>query len=256
MTTVTSHDGTTIAYERHGTGPALVAVDAAMNYRGFRPLAPPVELLAADFAVYQYERRGRGASGDTAPYAVEREVEDLAAVIEAAGGSAYVYGMSSGCLLALHAAAQGLPIAKLALFEPPFVAHESQDESEYSATLRRLVGEGLRGEAVDYTMREIVGVPEEILAGIPPESRAAQEAVVHTMVYDCAISEATTVPLLRSVDVPTLVLASQASGPELAGMSEAVAKELPNATFGTVAGEWHGASPEALAAALTEFLLP
>jgi pimeloyl-ACP methyl ester carboxylesterase len=255
MDTVISRDGTTIAYERHGNGPALVAVDAAMNYRDFRPLVPPVDLLAADFTVYQYERRGRGASGDTAPYAVEREVEDLAAVIEAAGGSAYVYGMSSGCLLALHAAARGVPIAKLALFEPPFEAREAPVESPYSSALRRLVDEGRRSAAVDYTMREIVGVPPEVLAGMPAESRAAQEAVVHTMVYDCAISDATTLALVRSVSAPTLVLASQASGPELAGMAEAVAKELPNATFRPVAGEWHGPSPAALAEALTAFLL-
>jgi pimeloyl-ACP methyl ester carboxylesterase len=217
MDTVTSLDGTTIAYERHGSGPALVAVDAAMNYSAFRPLVPPVALLADRFTVVQYERRGRGASGDTAPYAVEREVEDLAAVIGAAGGKAYVYGMSSGCLLALRAAASGLPIAKLALFEPPFVAREeSAAESAYAAELDRLIAAGQREAAVDYTMREIVGVPEELLAGMPPATKAAQEAVVHTMPYDVAISESTTSPLVRSVTVPTLVLASQASGPELA----------------------------------------
>jgi pimeloyl-ACP methyl ester carboxylesterase len=114
----TSSDGTTIAFERSGEGPALIAVDAAGSYRDFRPLRPPVELLAEHFTVYLYDRRGRGASTDTLPYAVEREVDDLAALIAEAGGSAYVYAMSSGSLLALHAAASGLAIPKLALFEP------------------------------------------------------------------------------------------------------------------------------------------
>jgi pimeloyl-ACP methyl ester carboxylesterase len=104
---VTSGDGTSIAFERSGAGPALITVDPAGSYRDFRPQRPPVELLAAHFSVYLYDRRGRGDSTDTPPYAIEREVEDLAALIAEAGGSAYVYGTSSGGVLALHAAASG-----------------------------------------------------------------------------------------------------------------------------------------------------
>src|SRR5918996_3561530 len=117
--TVRSEDGTSIAYERIGTGPPLVIVDAALGFRGFGPMGELAGLLAGDFMVVTYDRRGRGESTDTPPYAVEREVEDLAALIAAAGGSAFVYGFSSGAVLGLHAAARGLPITKLALLEPP-----------------------------------------------------------------------------------------------------------------------------------------
>ncbi|MBM7790403.1 alpha/beta fold hydrolase [Tenggerimyces flavus] len=255
MDKVTSNDGTTIAYERHGAGPALVAVDAAMNGGDHRPLPAPVSQLAEHFTVYVYDRRGRGGSGDTAPYAVEREVEDLAAVIEAAGGSAYVYGMSSGSLLALHAAARRLPITKLALFEPPIEPREElTGESAFTVAMTALVSAGRRREAVEFLLREI-GVPADLVASMPPESWAGQEALVHTMLYDCAISDGTTLPMIRSVRVPTLLLASEASGSELGGMAELVAKELPNATFRSVAGKWHGPSPDAMVAALREFFL-
>jgi pimeloyl-ACP methyl ester carboxylesterase len=116
---IRSADGTEIAFDRSGSGPALVMVDPALGYSGFDNIRGLGALLAADFTVYTYDRRGRGESGDTAPYAVEREVDDLGAVIAAAGGSAFVYGFSSGGLLALHAAAGGLPIRKLAVLEPP-----------------------------------------------------------------------------------------------------------------------------------------
>src|SRR5918998_3640206 len=122
---VTSIDGTTIAFERAGTAPALITVDAAGSYRDFRPFPPPVEALAAHFTVYVYDRRGRGASTDTPPYAVEREVDDLAALIAEAGGSAFVYAFSSRGLVALHAAARGLAIPRLALFEPPIEPTET-----------------------------------------------------------------------------------------------------------------------------------
>jgi pimeloyl-ACP methyl ester carboxylesterase len=160
---VTSRDGTSIAFERSGAGPALIMVDAAGNYRDFRPLRPPVELLAAHFTVYVYDRRGRGASTDTPPYAVEREVEDLAALLADAGGSAYVYGMSSGSLLALHAAASGLAIPKLALFEPPMGAEEDRPaELAFTAELTELVAAGRRREAVELFHRGCV--PDEIIA--------------------------------------------------------------------------------------------
>jgi alpha-beta hydrolase superfamily lysophospholipase len=116
---VTSSDGTTIGFDRRGTGPGLVLVDGALSYRGSGPMAGVADALSSGFTVYTYDRRGRGESTDTAPHAVEREVEDLAAVIAAAGGSAYWCGRSSGAVLAPEAAASGLPITKLALYEPP-----------------------------------------------------------------------------------------------------------------------------------------
>jgi pimeloyl-ACP methyl ester carboxylesterase len=208
---VTSSDGTSIAFERSGAGPALILVDAAGNYRDFRPLRAPVELLAADFTVVTYDRRGRGGSTDTRPYAIEREVDDLAALIDEAGGSAFVYAMSSGCLLALHAAASGLAIPKLALFEPPIEPTEAPTgESDFTSELAELVAAGRRRDAVEYFQRGI-GVPEEVMAQMTPPVWAALEAVAHTLVYDCRLSDAMSLALIRSVTVPTLVVDSQAA---------------------------------------------
>jgi pimeloyl-ACP methyl ester carboxylesterase len=250
---VTSSDGTSIAFERAGAGPALILVDAAGNYRDFRPLRAPVERLAADFTVYVYDRRGRGASTDTLPYAIEREVDDLAALIADAGGSACVYAMSSGCLLALHAAASGLAIPRLALFEPPIEPSEAPaGETDFTAELAELVDAGRLRDAVELFHRGI-GVPEEVMAQMTAPVRAALEAVAPTLVYDCRLSDAMSLRLIRSVTAPTLVIDSQGSTGELVGMSAAVVEALPNGTRRSLAGAWHGVPDDAVAPVLTEF---
>jgi pimeloyl-ACP methyl ester carboxylesterase len=254
MNSVTSTDGTTIAYDRIGTGPALILVDAAGHYRDFSSFGGLIELLAADFTVYHYDRRGRGGSTDTPPYAVHREVEDLAALIDQAGGSANLYGFSSGCLVALHAAASGLPIDRLALLEPPIEAEQDRAaQAAFTAELAALVAAGRRGYAVSHFLTSI-GVPEDILAGMRgTPSWSAMEAVAHTLVYDCMISEATSVQLLASVTVPTLVLDSEGSGDDLTGMAAVAARSMPNARHRSLPGEWHGVPDEILAPVLTEF---
>jgi pimeloyl-ACP methyl ester carboxylesterase len=250
---VTSSDGTSIAFERYGAGPALIAVDAAGSYSGFRPFPAPVELLAPHFAVYVYDRRGRGASTDTLPYAAQREVDDLAALIAEAGGSAFVYAFSSGGLVALHAAGSGLAIPKLALFEPPIEANQhATGESTFTAELAELVATGRRREAVEFFHRGI-GVPEEIMAQMTPEVWTALEAVAHTLVYDCRISDATSLRLLRSVTAPTLVIDSQSSSSELTGMAATVVEALPNGTHRSLAGGWHGVPDDAIAPVLAEW---
>jgi pimeloyl-ACP methyl ester carboxylesterase len=250
---VTSSDGTSIGFERAGAGPALIVVDAAGNYRDFRPLRAPVERLAADFTVYVYDRRGRGASTDTLPYAVEREVDDLAALIAEAGGSANLYAMSSGCLLALHAAASGLAIPRLALFEPPIEPNEAPTgESDFTTELAELVAAGRRRDAVEFFHRGI-GVPEEVMAQMTPPVWAALEAVAHTLVYDCRLSDAMSLRLVRSVTVPTLVVNSQSSSDQLTGMAATVVRALPDATHRSLAGAWHGVPDQTLAPVLTEF---
>jgi len=250
---VISSDGTSIAFERAGAGPALILVDAAGNYRDFRPLRAPVERLVANFTVYVYDRRGRGASTDTLPYAVQREIDDLAALIAEAGGVAYVYAMSSGSLLALHAAASGLAIPKLALFEPPIEPTETPTgETDFTTELAELLAAGRRKDAVEYFHRGI-GVPEEIMAQMTPPVWAALEAVAHTLVYDCMISDATSLRLIRSVTAPTLVIDSQGSTGDLTGMAATVVEALPNGTHRSLAGAWHGVPDDALAPVLTGF---
>lgn len=248
---VRSADGTEIAFHRSGSGPAVVLVDPALGYSGFDHLRTLGALLAERFSVYSYDRRGRGGSGDAEPYHVAREVEDLAAVIGEAGGSACVYGFSSGALLALQAAASGLAIERLAVFEPPVRAEGEPPETEFTAEIAGLVASGRRWEAVERFLRSI-GLPDEMIPETAP-TRPALEAVAHTLVYDCEISNATTYELLRSVQTPTLVLDSEASSDDLTGGTAAIAAALPNGTRRSLAGEWHGVPDEELAPVLAEF---
>src|SRR6185503_2516347 len=167
MRKVISKDGTAIAFDQSGEGPAVILVGGALSDRSGS--APLVELLAPHFTVFSYDRRGRGDSGDTAPYAVEREVEDIEALINEAGGSAFVYGMSSGAVLALEVASK-LPtkIKKLALYEPPFIVDDSRPlpPKDYVKQLDELTAAGRRGDAVEFFMTEVVVVPAEYLCQI------------------------------------------------------------------------------------------
>jgi pimeloyl-ACP methyl ester carboxylesterase len=254
--TVASRDGTRIAFDRSGDGPPVILVDAALHYRSYSSFHGLVPLLAREFTVYTYDRRGRGESMDTAPYTPDREVEDLDALITEAGGSAYVFGYSSGALLAMRAAAHGLQISGLALFEPP-LQDENEDaeaqESDFTAELAEVLrGEG-KAAAVEYFLVGI-GVPPDFVASM----RSApdwpnMEAVAHTLLYDCAISDATTSTTLRSVAVPTLVLDSLASTDDLTGWAAAVAAQLPRASHRSLAGEWHVVPDDTLAPVLAAF---
>lgn len=248
---VRSADGTTIVYERSGDGPALILVDAASGYREFGPMRPLAARLAADFTVYTYDRRGRGESSDTPPYAIQREVEDLAALISEAGGRACLYGMSSGALLALQAAAAGLDIPRLALFEPPLSTDPGASRA-FTAEMAALVEAGRNREAVEHFQRSI-GVPEEMLAGMEP-MMPILEATAPTLVYDCRITADTSLGLIGRVGRPTLVIDSQGSSDNLNHWTRLVMEALPRGTHRSLTGEWHGVADEALAPVLAEFL--
>jgi pimeloyl-ACP methyl ester carboxylesterase len=253
---VRSVDGTLIGFDQVGDGPPLILVEAAAHYRDFSSFDGLVPLLAEDFTVYTYDRRGRGESTDTRPYAPDREVEDLEALIAAAGGAAHVYGYSSGGLLAMHAAAQGLSIGRLALLEPPLKDDADPAGADLTRELAALIDAGRRGDAVTH-FHESIGVPRELVAELrSAPSWPKMESVAHTLVYDCMLSDATTSAVHRSVAAPTLVLDSMGSSPDLTGWTAAVAEELPDGSHRSLAGEWHGVPDETLAAALTEFLLP
>jgi hypothetical protein len=165
MDKVSSSDGTTIAFDRLGAGPPVILVSGASTARAVHE--PLAAVLATDFTVFNYDRRGRGDSGDTPPYEIQREVEDLHAVLGAAGGAAAVFGNSSGAVLALHAAAAGLPITKLALWEPPFMVDPDAAgrQRAYATQLAELLDAGRRGDAMVLFMRSI-GVPEPMIAGM------------------------------------------------------------------------------------------
>jgi pimeloyl-ACP methyl ester carboxylesterase len=252
MPVVISADGTTIAYECSGSGPALILVDGALCYRAAGPMRPLAALLQDDFTVYAYDRRGRGESSDTPPYAVEREVEDLRALIEAAGGQAYVYAMSSGGALALASAPW---IARLALYEPPFMA-EIEDGTrikEYTERLGELLGAGRRGDAVALFMTN-VGIPEQVVAGIRAQPGwAALEAIAPTLAYDDELLDGGGVPRDLTITVPTLVLTGGASPQGLQLAAKAAADAFSTAELRTLEGQTHDVAADALAPALVEF---
>ncbi len=264
MDTVTSKDGTTIAFDRSGEGPAIVLVGGAFQHRAIDPsTARLAELLAPSFTVYHYDRRGRGDSGDTAPYAVEREIEDIDALIQDAGGSASLFGMSSGAVLALDAAAHGLAVTKLALYEPPFVVDDSRPPvpQDYTERLTGLLVEGRRGDAVELFMTEAVGMPAEAVApmrGGPFWSPL--EDVAHTLPYDAAImgdtQSGSPLPAGRwaAVTAPTLVIDGGASPDWARNAVAALAQALPIAERRTLIGQTHQVDPEVLAPELEAFL--
>lgn len=251
---VRSADGTTIAFDRSGAGPALIMVDAAGCFRAFGPMQPLATELAAHFTVYRYDRRGRGESTDTPPYAVEREVDDLRALIEQAGGSALVYGFSSGAVLALHAAARGAAIDRLALLEPPLVFDDDPEpDTDLEAEIAALVAEGRRGEAIEH-FNASIGVPADMIAGLRGSPFwPSLEALAHTLVYDCVITRTLRTADLAAITTPTLILNSQDSTDNLRTWARRTAEVLPNGRHLALPGEWHTIPAETLAPAIVAF---
>jgi pimeloyl-ACP methyl ester carboxylesterase len=257
--TTTSRDGTPIAYERLGGGPALILVDGALCSRAFGPMPKIAPLLARHFTVYIYDRRGRGGSGDVQPYARERELEDIGALIAAAGGSASVVGLSSGAALALEAAASGMPIASVVAYEPPYVDEGSQRAPvDHERRLKDLVAAGDRGGAVAYFMRSMVNVPAfaVLMMRLMPWIWRKLAAVAHTLPYDAAVMSDFKVPVARfaTIGVPTLVMHGSKTDARLQKAATAVAKAVPGASHRTLAGQTHNVKPAVLVPAVVEFL--
>lgn len=242
--TVRSTDGTPIAYERRGEGPPLILVVGAFNERSTG--APLAQYLAPHHAVFTYDRRGRGESGDSAQYAIERELEDLSALIAEAGGSAAVFGFSSGALLAAKAAARGLAVPKLVLYEPPYLMIDPR--ADHAGKIASLVSAGKRGEAVEYFQTQLVGIPPDIVVQLRNAPfRPGLEAMAHTLVYETLICTDTELEAeLGSIGAPTLVLAGETSPPPLQAAARALANEVPNAHYQSVAGVGHDLVPEVL----------
>jgi pimeloyl-ACP methyl ester carboxylesterase len=252
---VRSRDGTVIAFERVGTGPSVILADAALCFRGFGPMRALAATLAPRFTVFTYDRRGRGEGTDTPPYAVQREVEDLGALIEAAGGSAFVHGFSSGAVLALHAAANGLAIPKLSLLEPPLeLDPQPGAEGNLGAEIAELVAANRRGDAVEHFNRSI-GVPEEMIGGIKASpSWPTLEGLAHTLVYDTIITTSLSRSTLSRIGAPTLVVTSAATDERLRAWARGIRDAMPDAEHRSLPGAWHGVSPDVLAPVLAEFL--
>jgi pimeloyl-ACP methyl ester carboxylesterase len=268
MNTVRSADGTIIAYDRIGDGPPLILVDGAFCGRAFGPMPGLAPLLAEHFTVHVYDRRGRGDSGDTGPYAVEREIEDIEALIDAAGGSAYVYGVSSGAVLAARATA-ALPgkVRRLALYEPPVIVDTSRTPPppEYRKHIADLIAAGRNGEVVRYFMTAGVGLPAMfvvLMRLMPAWSKI--KAAAPTLRYDVAVMGDSQLgkPLpeelckvLGSLAVPTLVADGGKSPAWIRHGVQAVADAVPDVERRTLPGQTHQVKAAALAPVLTGFFL-
>lgn len=263
---VVSKDGTPIAYEQSGRGPAVVLVSAALADRmGTRKLAAA---LSAHCTVLNYDRRGRGASGDTVPYAPEREVEDLAALLEAAGGHAALFGSSSGAVLALDAAARlGTKVDRVFLYEPPVIvdgSHAPMDPG-LAAEIHALVEAGRRDDAVERFFAKGMGLPApaaRMMRWFMP-GWSSMNRIAQTAPYDLAVLAGTQtgqpLPADRwaGVKAPVLVEVGSRSEPFFHSGAKALAALVPGTKYKALEGRDHSAvlmAGEALAAEVVQFL--
>lgn len=258
---VFSKDGTALAFDRIGNGPPVILIDGALCYRGMGQSRELAELLAQHFTVFTYDRRGRGGSGDTAPYAVEREVEDIATLLSEAGGAAFVWGMSSGAVLALEAANRLSGIKKLALYEAPFIVNDARPTTEDDwHRISAAVAADRRSDAVKLFLKS-VGVPGFVRALMPlmVPMWSKLKAVAHTLPYDGAIvrdnQRGKPLPASRwaSVTIPALVMDGGNSPAWMLHANRSLASVLPNAQYRTLKEQTHMLKPKAHAPMLVEF---
>jgi pimeloyl-ACP methyl ester carboxylesterase len=257
MSTLTSKDGTTIAYNKTGSGKPLIIVDGAFCSKDFGPATELAPLLSKNYTVFTYDRRGRGESGDTKPYAVEKEIEDLSALINVAGGSAFVFGLSSGAILSLKAVASGLAVPKLALFEPPFVGNpENKRPANAYEILSGMLAKGEKGKAAKFFLRKVVGAPvllTFVLQFTPGWKK--MKANANSLPHELLICDDYHIPqhVIKAVTISTLVIDSIKSPEMLRDAVAQVADALPNGSRKSLRGSAHAVSPEILAPELTSF---
>ncbi|MGW1296301.1 alpha/beta fold hydrolase [Streptomyces sp. NPDC002533] len=259
MNTVQSADGTTIAYDRSGQGEPIILVGGSFSQRAHPTMTQLAEELSTGFTVFNYDRRGRGDSGDADVYAVEREVEDLAALIAEAGGSARVFGLSVGGALALKAAADGLNISQIALYDPPYIVDASgpRPPAGFTEKLAELSASDRRGEAVELFMVEGMGGPAEAVAGMKLAPHwAGLENLAHTLPYDTTIlgpDSELPADQLAAVKVPTLVVHGGDAAPWLHNTAKAVEEAIPGARRHSLTGQGIAFDPAVLAPVLKDF---
>ena len=256
MTRVPSRDGTLIAFTKGGKGPALVIVSGALSQRSLVGDTLLVPRLMEHFTVYTYDRRGRGESGDTKPYAVDREIEDIGALIDHAGGSAYVFGVSSGAALSLQAAAKlgAAKVSKLALYDAPYGQRPS-DFATQKDSVRKLVRTGQPGDAAAFFLSAI-GTPPKVLEGMKssPDWEAIKK-IDFTLAYDYDVLGDGQVPegVVKAITVPTLVMNGEKSMDFMHATAARIASLIPNARHTTIKGQAHGVTADATVPVLTEF---
>ncbi|MBC8162092.1 MAG: alpha/beta hydrolase [Roseiflexaceae bacterium] len=259
MKTTLSKDGTTLAYDVYGSGPALIYITGATCFRSFEPVLHDANVLAAQFTVYNYDRRGRGDSGNTLPYAVAREVEDIEAIIDAAGGTAYVYGHSSGAILALEAAMRlGDKVCTLVMYDPSY-ASDKADQQEFkhlSQEVDTLLDSGKHDEAIGLFL-EGIGIPAEVINGMMRQSPQwpTMIALAPTLAYDTRLASAL-VPIERAsrLTTPAHIIVGEASPASMHAVANQLREAIPNATYRQLADQDHMPNPEVLLPVLSSVL--
>jgi pimeloyl-ACP methyl ester carboxylesterase len=235
-----------------------VLVDGALCHRAFGPSRPLAAALADRFTVFAYDRRGRGESGNTLPYSAQRELEDLQAVMAAAGGDVYVYGISSGAGIALEAAAAGVRMRRLATYEAPYVAAGWKDPSvDHLAHMEALIAADKRGAAVSYFLVPMVGAPAfvPVMMRAMPKVWNQMKAVAPTLPYDLTVMGSFTVPVerFRTIDIPTLVMVGGKSPRPMRDAQDMIAAAIPGSQFAVLDGQTHQVSEKAIAPQLEAF---
>ena len=262
MPTVTSADGTTIAYETVGRGPALILVDGSLCHRDFGPARDLAAQLAGDFTVHIYDRRGRGASGDTPPWSPEREVDDLAALLEAAGGEAYLFGSSSGAVLAADAANRRPGFSRVVLYEPPFIVDDTRPprETTFTTDVEAFIAGGDQAAALKKFFRD-VGVPGPVIQIMKLTPNWGKlKSLAHTLPYDLRIlgntgrGEPLDPARWSSATAPTLVMDGGKSPQYMRNAARALSEALPKADYRTLPGQTHIVKAKAIAPAIKQFL--
>ncbi|MFG0211766.1 alpha/beta fold hydrolase [Brevibacillus porteri] len=258
MKTTQSKDGTTLAYDVYGSGPALLFITGATCFRSFEPVLHDAHVFAEQFTVYNYDRRGRGDSGNTLPYAYEREIEDIEAMIDAAGGTAYLYGHSSGAILALEAAMKlGDKVSKLVLYDASYSSNEvdQKEFNELGQGVKKLLDTGSHSEAISLFL-EGIGIPKEMILYMQQSPQwETIVALAPTLAYD--ISLASDLPPLesaRQLRVPTLIIVGEKSPASLHDVAIQLSQAISHAQCSQVAGQDHMADPTVLLPLLTDFL--
>jgi pimeloyl-ACP methyl ester carboxylesterase len=254
---VTSADGTRIAFDRTGEGPALILVGGATQFRAFDPTTAELarELAGRGFTVVDYDRRGRGESGDTQPFALEREIDDIAALIDEVGGRAALYGSSSGAALCLWAAAAGLPVSALVLWEPPLEPEGTHDR-DWLTGLEQRIADGDREAAAEFFMRDMP--PEWVENAKGSDAWATLVSIAPTMVYDAtALERSQHAPWSENwaaVTAPTLVVIGEQTLPIFPPVADALVKALPNASQRRIDAAHQDWDPADMAAVIAGFV--
>ena len=260
MTKVISKDGVEIAYDIKGKGPAVILIDGALSYRLFGPMTELADLLSKDFTVVNYDRRGRGESSDSKHYSVEHEIEDLESIIDAVGGSAYLYGTSSGACLALETAIKlGPKVKKLVIYEAPYNSEEADKDKwrEYTKQLTNFLVSNRRSDAVALFMT-FVGTPTSQIEGMRKSAMWSMfEAIAPTLVYDALVmgivDRSVPVERVTRLTVPTLVMYGGAGIPFIKQSAITLSKEIPHSELHMLEGQTHAVASEVIAPVLIEF---